>query len=175
MSALYNLVGEWKIFEEQLETYCEMIDNGEMPEEAVWDTLDALQGDLQEKLDNIACIYKQTVYEAAMMKAEEQNIHKRRQAKEAFSERLKAYMENAMAAVGMSKVETARNLLSFRKSEKVKIDDEAYFVQWAQEYNPDLLSFKTPEPNKTIIKKIIASGQTIEGCRVEKCNNLQIK
>ena len=175
MSALYNLVGEWKIFEEQLETYCEMIDNGEMPEEAVWDTLDALQGDLQEKLDNIACIYKQTMYEAAIMKAEEQSIHKRRQAKEAFSERLKAYMENAMAAVGMSKVETARNLLSFRKSEKVKIDDEAYFVQWAQAYNPDLLSFKTPEPNKTVIKKIIASGQAIEGCRIEKCNNLQIK
>ena len=175
MSALYNLVGEWKIFEEQLETYCEMIDNGEMPEEAVWDTLDALQGDLQEKLDNIACIYKQTMYEAAMLKAEEQNIHKRRQAKEAFSERLKAYMENAMAAVGMSKVETARNRISFRKSEKVKIDDEEYFVEWAKEYNPELLSFKKPEPNKTVIKKIIASGQTIEGCYIEKCNNLQIK
>lgn len=175
MSALYNLVGEYKIFEEQLDTFCEMVDAGEMPEQAVWDTLDALQGDIQEKLDNIACIYKQTMYEAAMMKAEEDNIRDRRRAKEAAAERLKAYMETSMASVGMSKVETSRNRLSFRKSEKLKIDDEDYFVQWAQEYNPDLLSYKKPEPNKTVIKKILASGQGVEGCRIEKCNNLQIK
>lgn len=175
MSTLYNLVGEYKIFEEQLETFCEMVDAGEMPEQAVWDTLDSLQGDINEKLDNIACIYKQTMYEAAMMKAEEANIRARRQAKEAAAERLKAYMQTSMTAVGMNKVETARNRLSFRKSEKVRIDDEDYFVQWAQEYNPDLLTYKTPEPNKTVIKKILASGQAIEGCHVEQCNNLQIK
>jgi hypothetical protein len=175
MSALYNLIGEYKIFEEQLETFCEMVDSGEMPEQAVWDTLDALQGDINEKLDNIACIYKQTMYEAAMMKAEEVNMRNRRHAKEAAAERLKKYMETSMQAVGMTKVETARNRLSFRKSEKVKIDDEDYFVQWAQEYNPDLLTYKAPEPNKTVIKKIISSGQPIEGCRIEPCMNLQIK
>lgn len=175
MSTLYNLVGEYKIFEEQLETFCEMVDAGEMPEQAVWDTLDSLQGSIDEKLDNIACIYKQTMYEAAMMKAEEVNMRARRQAKEAAAERLKAYMQTSMTAVGMNKVETARNRLSFRKSEKVRIDDEAYFVQWAQVYNPDLLTYKTPEPNKTVIKKILASGQAIEGCHVEQCMNLQIK
>lgn len=175
MSALYELVGEYKIFEEQFGMFCEMVDSGEMPEQAVWDTLDSLQGDIEEKLDNIACVYKQTMYEAAMMKAEEARLHERRKAKENAAERLKGYIANAMQGVGMEKTETARNRLSFRKSEKVKIDDEDYFVQWAQEYNPDLLTYKTPEPNKTAIKKILAGGQAIEGCRVEQCMNLQIK
>ena len=109
------------------------------------------------------------------MKAEEQSMRERRKAKENAAERLKAYISSAMQATGISKIETARNRLSFRKSEKVMIDDEETFVAWAQEYNPDLLTYKAPEPNKTVIKKIIAGGQPIEGCRVEQCMNLQVK
>ena len=175
MLKLYELVGEYQIFQEQFPSFCEMVDSGELPEEAVWDTLDSINGNIEEKIDNIACVYKQTMYEAAMMKAEEASMRARRKAKENAAERLKAYMSSAMQAVDLSKIETARNRLSFRKSEKVTFDDEETFVQWAQEYNPDLLTFKTPEPNKTVIKKILAGGQPIEGCRVEQCMNLQIK
>lgn len=175
MLKLYELVGEYQIFQEQFSSFCEMVDSGELPEEAVLDTLDSITGGIEEKLDNIACIYKQTMYEAAMMKAEEVNMRARRKAKENAAERLKAYMSSAMQAVDLSKIETARNRLSFRKSEKVTFEDEESFVQWAQEYNPDLLTFKTPEPNKTVIKKILSCGQPIEGCRIEPCMNLQIK
>ena len=172
---LYELVGEYQIFQEQFASFCEMVDSGEIPEQAVWDTLDAITGGIEEKIDNIACIYKQAMYEAAMMKAEEQSMRERRKAKENAAERLKAYIHSAMQATGSSKIETARNRLSFRKSEKVMIDDEETFVAWAQEYNPDLLTYKQPEPNKTVIKKIIAGGQPIEGCRIEPCMNLQVK
>lgn len=175
MLKLYELVGEYQIFQEQFASFCDMVDSGELPEEAVLDTLDSITGGIEEKLDNIACIYKQTMYEAAMMKAEEVNMRARRKAKENAAERLKAYMSSAMQAVDLSKIETARNRLSFRKSEKVTFDDEETFVQWAQEYNPDLLTYKTPEPNKTVIKKILSGGQPIEGCRIEPCMNLQIK
>lgn len=172
---LYELVGEYRIFQEQFGMFCDMVDAGEMPEEAVWDTLDSLQGSIEEKIDNIACVYKQAMYEAAMMKAEEVNMRARRKVKENAAERLKAYMSSAMQAVDLSKIETARNRLSFRKSEKVTFDDEESFVQWAEEYHPDLLTYKTPEPNKTVIKKILSGGQPIDGCRIEPCMNLQIK
>jgi hypothetical protein len=175
MLKLYELVGEYQIFQEQFSSFCEMVDSGELPEEAVLDTLDSITGGIEEKLDNIACIYKQTMYEAAMMKAEEASMRARRKAKENAAERLKAYMSSAMQAVDLSKIETARNRLSFRKSEKVTFEDEESFIQWAQEYNPDLLTYKTPEPNKTVIKKILSGGQPIEGCRIEPCMNLQIK
>lgn len=172
---LYELVGSYKIFEEQFDNFCEMVDSGEIPEQAVWDTFESIEGEIEEKIDNITCVYKQAMYEASMLKAEETRLAERRKAKENAAKRLLAYLSASMQQIGMERLETSRNSLSFRRSEKVMIDDAEGFVQWAQEYNPDLLTYKTPEPNKTVIKKIIKSGQAIEGCRIEPCMNLQIK
>ena len=175
MGTLYELVGEYRLFEEQFANYVEMVSAGELPEEAIWDTLDALNGQIEEKIDNVTCIYKQQIYEASMIEAEIARLQERLKSKKNAAERLKGYVMLSMNKVGKDKLETARNKLSFRKSEKVMIDDPAGFVQWAQEYNPELLTFKQPEPNKTEIKRILKSGQAIEGCRVEQCLNLQIK
>lgn len=175
MQSLYELVGEYKLFEETFANYCEMVEAGELPESAVWDTLDSLTGSIEEKIDNVTCIHKQMMYEVAMIKAEIDRLNQRLKAKQNSANRLKDYVYTCMRAVGMNKLETARNQISFRKSEKVMIDDADQFVQWAQEYNPELLTYKAPEPNKTEIKRILKSGQTIDGCRVEQCMNLQIK
>lgn len=175
MKSLFELTGDYRLFSENLETYCDMIASGDLPEDAVWDSLESLEGEISEKVDSIACIYKEMMYEAAMLKAESDRLRERLKAKEAAAERLKEYISASMQAMGMSKIETARNKLSFRKSTKVEIADENTFIQWAQEYNPDLLTYHTPEPNKTIIKKIIQGGHPIEGCRVAECMNLQLK
>lgn len=175
MSALYQLVGEYKLFEEQFDKYVEMVEAGELPEEAVWDTLDALTGTVEEKLDAVTCVYKQQMYEVAMIEAEIARLQERLKPKKNAANRLKEYLQASMLRMGMDKLETPRNRLSFRKSEKVMIADTDEFVRWAQEYNPELLTYKQPDPNKTEIKRLIKSGQTIEGCRVESCTNIQIK
>lgn len=175
MQSLYELVGEYKLFEENFQNYVDLVESGDMPEGAIWDSLDSINGAIEEKIDNITCIHKQETYECDMIKAEIERLKHRLTAKENAANRLKEYIYVSMRSVGMDKLETARNKLSFRKSEKVMIDDPAGFVQWAQEYNPELLTFKQPEPNKTEIKRILKSGQAIEGCRVETCMNLQIK
>lgn len=175
MQSLYELVGEYKIFEERFNGYCDLVESGELPESAIWDTLDSLNGAIEDKIDNITCVHKQQLYECAMIKSEIERLKQRLSAKENAADRLKDYIFTCMRTVGMEKLETARNKLSFRKSEKLMIDDQSGFVQWAMEYNPDLLSYKLPEPNKTEIKRILKSGQPIEGCRVEQCMNLQIK
>jgi hypothetical protein len=175
MQSLYELVGEYKIFEESFNNYCELVASGELPESALWDTLDSLSGAVEEKIDNVTCVHKQMMYEVAMIKEEVDRLNQRLKTKQNAANRLKDYIYTSMRTVGMDKLETPRNQLSFRKSEKVMIDDADQFVQWAQEYNPDLLTFKQPEPNKTEIKRILKSGQAIEGCRVEQCLNLQIR
>ena len=175
MRALYEITGDYKIFAEQFDQYVDLVSSGEIPEDALWDTLEAIDGEFDEKIDNMACIYKQALYEIAMIDAEEKALDARKKAKKAAAERLSKYILASMQAVGKEKIETTRNRISFRRSEKVQIDNETEFVQWAQEYNPDLLTYKQPEPNKNVNKKILKSGQAIEGCRVEQCNNLQIK
>lgn len=175
MSALYELTTAYKDFQENFDSYVEAVESGDIPEDAIWDSLQAIDEPFEDKIDSMACISKQMRYEAAMLDAEAKKLQARSKVKKASADHIEDYISASMQAVGKKKIETARNRISFRKSEKVKIDDEDYFVQWAQEYNPDLLSYKTPEPNKTVIKKILASGQAIEGCRVEQCMNLQIK
>lgn len=175
MQSLYELVGEYKLFEENFQRYIDMVESGDMPERAIWDSLDSINGAIEEKMDSATCVYKQQMYEVAMIEAEIARLQERLKPKKNAANRLKEYIHDCMRAVGMDKLETPRNKLSFRKSEKVILDDADGFVQWAQEYNPELLTFKQPEPNKTEIKRILKSGQTIEGCRVESCMNLQIK
>jgi regulator of replication initiation timing len=175
MSTLFELTAQYRLFSEQIDIYADMIEAGDMPEEAFWDTVEALEGEVNEKVDSLACIYKEIMYEAAALKAEAERLKERQKRKEAEAERLKAYIETSMKAAGISKVETARNKLSFRKSTKLEIADEDTFVAWAQEYNPDLLTFKQPDPNKVVIKKILQGGQSIEGCRLAENMNLQLK
>ena len=175
MSTLYQLVGEYKIFEEQFDKYVELVEAGELPEDAVLDTLESLSGSVEDKVDNITCVYKQQMYEVAMIKAEIARLQERLKAKDNAAGRLKEYLQASMLQMGMNKLETPRNRLSFRKSEKVMIEDSEGFVRWAQESHPELLTFKQPEPNKTEIKRVIKGGQPIEGCRIESCVNIQIK
>lgn len=175
MSALYELTGAYKDFQDKFDLYVEAVEAGELPEDAIWDSLDAIDGEFEEKADNIACLYKVTMYSIAAKDAEIKRMKERMTVEKSAAERLLKYLSTSMQTIGKEKIETTRNRLSFRRSEKVLIDDEDNFVQWAQEYNPDLLTYKMPEPNKTVIKKILKSGQAIEGCRVEQCNNLQIK
>ena len=175
MRSLYEIKEDYKTFQAQLDAYTDMVEAGEIPEESIWDTLEAIEGEFTEKIDSIACIYNQIRYEAAMIDAEIKKLGRRLAAKKKSAERLSNYLSTSMLDAWIGNLETARVKITFRKSEKVMIDDEDLFVQWAQEYNPDLLTYKTPEPNKTVIKSILKSGQAIEGCRMENCLNMQVK
>ena len=63
--------------------------------------------------------------------------------------------------------------MSFRKSNVVEVDNG--FVGWAMQQNSELLTFKTPEPNKNEIKKLIESGEDVPYAAIVERQNLQIK
>ena len=46
------------------------VENGEIPEEAINDTFEMLTGELDEKIDNTACVIKNLNAEAAAIKGE---------------------------------------------------------------------------------------------------------
>lgn len=150
------------------------IDAKEIPEEAIADTLEAITGSIEDKADNIACILKNLAAETAAIKVEEDRLKERRRAKEAAYDRLKEYLANSLLAAGMTKVETARNQITFRKSEKVVCDKDT-FLSWAAENRDDLLTFATPEANLTAIKAAIKEGCEIVGAELIVNQNIQIK
>ena len=165
---LYELANDYMAF-------MAAIDADEIPEEAIHDTLEAITGSIEDKADNIACILKNLEAEVAAIKAEEDRLKERRRAKEAAYDRLKQYLSNALQIAGMMKVETARNKITFRKSEKVVCDEERFFA-WAMADNrDDLLTYSAPKANLTAIKAAIKEGSEIVGAEICVSHNIQIK
>ena len=148
------------------------IDNDEIPEEAIADTLEAIVGSVEDKADNISCILKNLEAEITAIKAEEDKLAKRRKAKENSYERMKEYLSESLQKMGIDKIETARNKITFRKSEKVVCDEK--FLTWALNLRDDLVTFSEPKANLTAIKKAIKDGEEIVGAELQIKQNIQI-
>ena len=165
---LYEIAAEY-------ENLLNAIENGEIPEEAIADTLESITSLLEEKADNIGRMIKNMTAEAEAIKAEEVKLAERRKQKENQVDRLKTYLAEVLTRSGYTKLETARNKMTFRKSESTVIENEAEFIAWAMEHNDSFLTYKDPTINKTAIKKAIASGENIVGAHIESKMNLQLK
>lgn len=149
------------------------IDEGEIPEEAIADTLEAIEGEIEYKADNLACVLKTLEAEAAAIKAEEKALAERRKQKENAKERIKQYLSDVLQRLDINKLETARNKITFRKSESVVIGEN--FIEWARTHRDDLLTYSEPTANKTAIKQALKDGAEIEGAYIESKQNIQIK
>lgn len=150
------------------------IDNDEIPEEALADTLESITACIDDKADSIACLLKNLDADIVAIKAEEARLAERRKAKEKAHERIKQYLSDTLQRAGIAKIETARNRITFRKSESVEVVDEV-FIAWAQKNRDDLLTYSAPKVNKTEIKKALKSGAEIVGAELRINNNIQIK
>lgn len=151
------------------------IDNDEIPEEAIADTLEAITAGIEEKADSIACLLKNLDADIIAIKAEEDRLAERRKAKEKSHERIKQYLADTLLQAGLTSIETARNRITFRKSEKVELSDAAAFVEWAQSSRDDLLTYSVPKANLTAIKKALKEGAEIVGAELRVNQNIQIK
>ena len=163
---LYEIAGDYLAL-------LQAIDEGDIPEEAIADTLEALEGEIEFKADNLACMLKTLDAEAAAIRAEEKNLAERRKHKENLIERIKQYLSDNLQRLNIDKFETARNKITFRRSESVIVDDS--FILWAKDNRADLLTFADPTANKTAIKAAIKGGAEIEGAYIESKQNIQIK
>lgn len=166
-------------------------EDGEIPEEAFADTLESIEGDFVMKLDDCACAYKGVLADANEIKAEADALLARYKAKKAQADKLAAYIDlqlKRMAGFGIKpdKIETPRNVLTYRTSEAVDVPDAESVVLWIQAHDGELvgdvtvdsdklLKWKEPELSKTEIKAALKAGLVIPGAAVKKSFNLQIK
>ena len=150
------------------------MESGEIPEEAVQDTLEGLEGVFEEKADNIACLIKTLNAEASAIKTERDTLYERQKAKEKEAERLKAYLAGAMKELGKGKLETARNALSFRKSQRLVVDKE-FAALLSEDEKAAYLRYKEPEIDKKAVTNALKAGVAVPGAVLEEQQNLQIK
>lgn len=164
---LYELASEY-------EAFLSAIESGDIPEEAIADTLESIESEIEVKADNVACLLKGIDAEVEAIKAEETRLAERRKAKEKRRERIKEYLATTLIAMGKTEVETARNRISFRKSEKTLIEDKNAFIEWASRNNDSLLTYSKPTISLTAVKEAIIGGAELPGASIEICQNIQI-
>lgn len=137
-----------------------------------YDKLTKLQLDKAVKIESIGLWFKNITAEIAAIKAEIDNLSQRKKRAENRAESLKRLLKEVL---GGEKFETARVQMSYRASTVCDID-ETEFLNWAmQNSRDDLLTFKTPTPNKAAIKNAINGGEEIPYAALKSDNNLQIK
>jgi hypothetical protein len=129
---------------------------------------EALQLERDAKLENIACYRKNLAAEAQAIKFEEVALKERRAALEKKGERLEKLLADELAG---QKFQTARCAVTFRKSERVEVDEDVFFESQA---NLQFISFE-PKYSKTDLKKAIKAGQEVTGACIVENRIMSIK
>lgn len=99
MSRLYELTEEW-------ESVAEMLYDGETDEQVILDTLESIDGEIEDKADNFAKLIRSMKADAEALKAEEDRIHCRRMSLENRAQRLKDNLQANLEFVGKTKFKT---------------------------------------------------------------------
>lgn len=99
MSSIYELT-------DQYEEILNMFYDGETDEDLIFDTLESIEGEIEDKADNYAKLIKQLTADAEMLKAEEVRLNARRKSLENRAARLKSNLQANLEFIGKTKFKT---------------------------------------------------------------------
>ena len=170
MASLYEIDKELtELLENGFTLSCVDLETGVIDEEKAQAFLEQLPLEREKKVESIALFIKNLESDVDGIDAEIKRLTERKKAKERKAENLKNYLTTSMLAFKENKFETARVVLSFRKSKSVVIENESAiekkFIKEEIKYSFD----------KKAIKQAIESGETVPGASIKENQNLQIK
>ena len=135
------------------------------------DKLNELQMERDAKIENVALWIKELKAEAEAIKNEKQALAERQRVAENKAESLKNWLAYALNG---EKFKTAKCSISYRNSESVEVTEEG--LEALMREHEDLLTYKTPEPNKKAIKDAIKNdGLTVAGVQLLQKTSTIIK
>ena len=135
------------------------------------DKLNDLQMERDAKIENVALWIKELKAEAEAIKNEKQALAERKRVAENKAESLKDWLAYALNG---EKFKTAKCSISCRNSESVEVTEEG--LEALMRDHEDLLTYKTPEPNKKAIKDAIKNdGLNVAGVQLLQKTSTIIK
>ena len=164
MTALYLLTQEFREAAEKLA-------DAELPDEVIADTLESLQFPIEEKAKNVAMVIRNIEASAKAIKEAADAMITRAKSEENRAKHLKGYLQSAMEATGITKIESPYFVISLRNNpESVVIDAES---QIPADYMREIPASYSPD--RILIKKAIQDGYEVPGCHLTRTQSLQIK
>ena len=158
MANLYQIRAEIENFTPEVDE-----ETGEFLNAEEWDNLNL---SYEEKIENTACYIKNLRSDISALEAEIKALKERVAAKEKKAAGLEKMLADHLSG---QKFESARCMVSFRKSTSVEVEDVGLLPE-------HLLTVKTKvDPNKTAIAKLLKEGREIAGCSLVEKMNMNIK
>lgn len=146
-----------------LELY-ELADEQELD---VTDTLDLIEGEYTEKVENYAIFIKQLQSDADALKEEIDRLTARYKTLNNNIDRLKTNLMESMIASGKDKVKTLLFNVSVRGYESVVVDDPTAIPE-------EFLKYSEPTVNKFELKKALKEGE-VSGAHLESKPGISIR
>lgn len=162
MSTIYDLTNSYL-------DLLALAENGEADPEAIRDTMEGIEGELEDKAENYAKVFTQMIADAEALKTEEERIHNRRTAIENNVKRMKDILQQMMEITGKTKFKT--NLFSFN------IQNNPPSVEIAEDANiPEVfLIEQEPKIDKKGILEALKAGKAVDGCSIKQGQSLRIR
>ena len=150
----------------------ELAEDPDIDEQAFMDTLEGIEGALEDKAEGYAKVIRTLEGDAAACDAESKRLRNKKQAIERNIDRMKKALQYAMETTGKTKFKTPLFSFNIQKNTPSVVMDEQYI-----ENIPDrFLIHKDPEINRAAIKSAIKAGEDVGGiAHLEQTESLRIR
>ena len=150
-------------------------ETGEIPsnEDELIAQINALAMRREDILQYLAKLTLNCRAESAALKTEEARLKKRRDALDAKEERLLKILDREC---GGETTDLGVATLSYRKTSKLEVTDEAKAVTWLKRHKfMDAIKVVAPTVYKTEVRRLLSAGQKVPGCKVVDDRSCSLK
>ena len=149
---LYDIADNIRVLADMVEA-----EGGEFDEQTIADTLDGLEGDLNQKADNIGKLVKMLGRQADACELESVRLKDRAEKLRQRSDSVTAYLHACMKVVGIRKVDNELFNIALRKTpDVIELDEELLPKKWFVEKI-------TERPDRRGILAAVKAGQSVRG------------
>ena len=161
---LYELTGQWAELYNMMETEDEEI------MQAVKDTMESIDGEIDEKLENIGIMILSQKAEDEALKAEQDRIAKKRKTIQNKSKYLKQYALDCLKAINRKKGGGIRVTISrsLRRGASLDIADNAVIPI-------DYFGHHPPTIDRTALKEAVKNGLVVDGVTLRDSESVTVR
>ncbi|MEL7307079.1 MAG: siphovirus Gp157 family protein [Pseudomonadota bacterium] len=147
MTALYEIANEYA-----------KLANEDMDPEMIADTLEGIEGEFTDKIEQVLAVAKNELALAEMLKAEAKNLADRAKACQNRAENIKQYIIASMSTMEKTKLNAGIHTITVRKPvQSVHIDD-------VDSLPPEFVEYETTaKADKNLIKEKLKLGEEVNG------------
>ena len=153
-------------------TLLEMAEDPDVDEQAFMDTLEGIDGALEDKADGYAKVIRNLEADAAACDAESKRLRNKKQTIENNIKRMKSVLQFAMQMTGKTKFKTALFTFGIRKNPASVVIDAANVRDFPEQY----IIESEPILDKKALKDALKAGEDMTGlCHLEQSESLSIR